>query len=219
MIRHYNPITIQSYETCYLFYLVRILILSSNQITRLPRIYSMSVNSIDLSCNQLTNISIFIHSNLPDLHTLNLSWNKIEFLQDCLQTFRNLRLIDLSHNRLQRVALRIFYGYLYPGTKPSFFEYPFQLHTIDLSNNNLTHFQSSVFKLFELNYLDLSFNRFQTLSIGEVPNHNISISLDDQEATNCSLAVLWGLVNLQTLNVSQNDIKYLSQIFFVIWHG
>ena len=122
--------------------------------------------SIDLSYNQLTNISIFMQSLLFEVQTLNLSWNKSEFLQGYFKYFNKLQLIDLSHNRLQQVAIMIYARYQNPRTNPQTNQYP--------------------------SYLDLSFNHFQTLSIGEVPHHDIpnhDILIDDQEATNCSLAM------------------------------
>ena len=197
---------------CVLFIYVRILILSSNQITRLPSLMSPLMISIDLSYNQLTNISMFMKSMMFQLQTLNLSWNKLEFLQGYFILFNKLQLIDLSHNRLQQVALMIFSRYQNPITTPQ--TNPFLSHALDVSNNNLTYIEMSALKFFMLNDLDLSFNRFQTLSIGEVSHHDIphhDILIDDQEATNCSLAMLRGLVDLQTLNVSQNNIKHLSQ--------
>ena len=210
VIRHYNPVTTPSSSAACLFTFVRVIILSSNQITRLPRLVSLLVISLDLSYNQLTNISMFMQSILLQLQTLNLSWNKLEFLPGYFTYFYKLQLIDLSHNRLQQVDIMIFSRYQNPRTNPQ--TNPFLSHASDLSNNNLTYIQKSALKFFKLNDLDLSFNRFQTLSIGEVPHHDILI--DDQEATNCSFAMLRGLVNLQTLNVSQNNIKHLSQNYF-----
>ena len=212
------------------------LILRSNEITKFRWCGNfLLLQTLDLSCNNLTNISILAYSNLT-LGFLNLSHNKIEFLEKGY--FKNMTFLlhlDLSHNRIMQFYPVSSQEIVFDPWGTGYFQY--YLNTLNLSNNRLTYVPTSFFAQFkrlsilklssnrityvkemsfrnltELVTLDLSCNRLKHLSIGEN-------ALDNglgkhQGEINCSLTIFLGLIHLRTLNVSRNKVTYLSQTAF-----
>ena len=200
-------------------------------------IYS-SVRTLDLSCNYLTDISIFIYFDHAEFKFMNLSWNKIEFIQKgAFRNMYNLAEVDLSHNVLINLPLDSSYRNLNRYTHQNSFGYIAELNILNLSNNHLRSIPVTLFSqnkrlgildltsngmiqveemvfynLVELVTLDISGNHLHKLSFGESLLDNGLV--EHQEVINCSLSIFQGLINLRTLNVSQNNVTHLSQNAF-----
>ena len=215
------------------FHRAEILILRSNEIREFQLCCFDSLHTLDLSCNNITNISALVNSHMITLMFLNLSDNNIGFL--CKGYFENMTLlskIDLSHNRLlfQPVSpYRLNYEPRNIGYLPKY------LSWLDLSNNLLTYIPATLFSQVSLSVLNLSANRItqveqhfhnlaRLVALDLSCNHLKQLSLGEsplakrlvkpQGEINCSLSIFRGLSNLRTLNISQNRIKFLSQTDF-----
>ena len=171
----------------------------------------------------------------PVLWFLNLSHNKIEFIQgDYFENMPFIDKIDFSHNRLMQFPLDLstkFDYYPWTGYLPKFvsrlnfsnnhltyipvtvFSYLDELLYLDLGSNQIAEIGNTSFSdLSKLVTLDISVNSIKGISLCENPLGNGSI--EHQRKTNCSLSILQGLANLRTLNVSQNSIRYILQTDF-----
>ena len=233
-IRHYIYAII---EPCDLFPFnnADAFILRSNEITEFQWCCYYYIQTLDLSCNNLTDISILAYPNSP-LQFLNLSHNKIEFLQiGYFSELTQLSQLDLSHNRIMQFAL--FLSYKVDNDPRNIGCLPHDLNMLDLSNNHLTYIPTTLLTnakhlsdlnlgtnritymeemsfqdLVELYILDLSANHLTKLSLEESPLDNGSVEY--LRANNCSRSMFRGLVNLRTLIVSQNNVLYLPQNSF-----
>ena len=232
-IRHYNHTIIRNREL-FPIRLAQTVALSSNQITHMESCYMPYVYSLDLSCNQLTNISLLMRSTMLGIQFLNLSNNQITFLKR--EYFRHMSFlsqIDLSHNQFKQLPLVSLCEDADPRTYQPQIGYFSRFHTLDFSNNHLTYLHTSLFShvihlsilnlssnlitgvesgsfynLPKLITLDLSFNRLKTLSYDDVPSENGSVE------HNCSSSIFRGLHNLENLNISHNNITYMSENSF-----
>ena len=197
-----------------------------------------SVLTLDISCNHLTDISIFMHWWQFTIESMNLSWNKIEFIQKgAFRHLISLAEVDLSHNMLINLPLDSSYRNLNTYTNQSSFGYIAELKIFNLSNNHLRNIPATLFSqtkrlqildltsngiihvqemgfynLVELVTLDISDNHLHKLSFGESILDNGLVK--HQEVTNCSLSIFQGLIKLRTLNVSHNNVTHLSQTDF-----
>ena len=164
---------------------------------------------------------------------MNLSWNKIEFIPEgVFNIMSTLTQIDLSHNML--IHLPSDSSFSNTHTNENIIGYlPWQLNVFDLSNNHLIYISASSFSqrsllsvldlgsnrimqveemsfynLTELVALDLSHNHIETLTLGDV---HLDIELvEQQRAIDSSQSIFGGLFNLRTLNISHNNVTYLS---------
>ena len=233
-IRHYNYTIIHCRKLLPIRY-AQIIILSSNRITHLPRCYFPHIYSLDISHNQLTNISQLMRSRMPTLQSLNLSWNNINFLQqNYFKDISRLFQIDLSHNQLEQVPSILSYRVPDPRTdQPSIWYLPL-LRLLNLSNNQLIYLPAYLsshvtisnvssnqstevegrrfYDLVNLIHLDLSCNRLRTFCLGDI--HPNSQLVDHQVSTDCSLCIFGGIHNLHHLNVSHNCITNISHKWF-----
>lgn len=96
--------------------------------------------------------------NLVNLKILDLSNNCIEFIPDELNTLKNLRFVDFSHNNLGKSAC-LKWNWL-KGNMPR------TLQSLDLSHNGLDRIPNEVFKVFSLNTLNLNHNSLKVLPSG-----------------------------------------------------
>ena len=198
-------------------------------------LFSTYIYSLDISHNQLTNISQLMRSQMPTLQSLNLSWNNIEFLQqNYFKDISRLFQIDLSHNQLEQVPSILSCRVPDPRTDQPSIGYLPLLRLLNLSNNQLiylpaylsshvtiSNFSSNqstevegrrFYDLVNLIHLDLSCNRLRTFCLGDI--HSNSKLVDHQASTDCSLCIFGGIYNLHLLNVSHNNITNISHKWF-----
>ena len=180
--------------------------LSSNSIASIDfsyiftKEYNSGLLTLDLSFNQLTNLSGYLFQSLPDLTDLNLSNNLITYIDvNAFWGLTNLQMLSLNSNKLNEFALN--------------------LNTFQFFNN--------------LNYLDLSFNRFGSIQnttffgVNNLLNiliaHNLISDIQDnsfmtqKDLTNLDLGFNYltavkqsyfaGLKNLRTLSLESNQIQ------------
>ncbi|MBO9202157.1 MULTISPECIES: leucine-rich repeat domain-containing protein [Niastella] len=147
--------------------------------------YFTSLESLDVSCNKLTDGTFFI--KLPTLNKLKVSENRLVMLN--LQGLSGLRYLDASDNALTSVLLDA-------GSYVNF---------LDLSDNNLTQMDITIQNT--LNYVDLSNNKLtnvgdlsQFSSVGTIYLQNNSL----KTIGNISTIYNNGNGNLSVLNLSCN---------------
>ena len=201
--------------------------------------YNFGVRALDLSCNHLTDISIFYYRHQFEIESINLSWNKLEFIQGgVFHDMHRLAEVDLSHNML--INLPLDSEYIYPFKNayanqnilaymtgiqvlnfsnnhlrniPARFSTNGRLGILDLSSNEIMQVEELCFyELVGLVILDISRNYLQKLSFGESLLDNGLV--ERHEVIKCSLSIFEGLNNLRTLNISHNNVTYLSQTAF-----
>ena len=121
---------------------LRYLYLSNNRISEIVGNVlgnNLPLEVLDLSYNNISDISrIKLNQIIPIIKILDLSNNAVEFINLKSQLsfswtlFQNLRKLDLSRNKLVSLDIwPLFIGLFCPGC------------SIDLSNNNITHFTNS----------------------------------------------------------------------------
>ena len=145
---------------------------------------------------------LFVHSNqnvdkIPDyiqenaawVCNLDLSYNKIEDLGECITQFNKLRHLDLSHNKLQQL--------------PSNFKALQNLETLNLANNQLNSFPIVLTQLPQLKTLNLKGNGLQTLpiEIEQLQNlEQLELGFNPLEKLPSTFAKLKKLKNLSCTN-------------------
>lgn len=113
------------------------------------------LKSLNASGNYLRAIRVGQFSSANKLETVDLSYNKIDHIDENAFDVRSAQLatIDLSHNFIQQIGSMVFRNLT-------------RLQTIYLSHNNLTNISSGLFSYqTELNTLDLSYNQLKTIDL------------------------------------------------------
>ncbi|RWS12680.1 chaoptin-like protein [Dinothrombium tinctorium] len=156
--------------------------LSRNKLNRpLPEeIFSrqnlFTLESIDLSANNITDFPQALKKQYSCLERINLSYNKIESLPPNSDVLVNVKDLDLSHNPLSVDSHHILFSEPKSVRKlsvastrinalPAVIETPF-LKVLNLSLNNVTKIESSTFhRSTLLQVLDLSSNKLPNLNL------------------------------------------------------
>ena len=103
---------------------------------------------------------ICIGGHFDRLQKLDISDNSISYIQtDLLYPFRNLSYLDISRNKLGEIISNGTYVKLFFDT----FE---NIKTLILSNNNISCIPLTSFQNNNLNILDLSYNKLESLNFG-----------------------------------------------------
>jgi Leucine-rich repeat (LRR) protein len=147
--------------------------LSKNKLTSIsPKIAKISfLKSLNLSENKLSTLPTEIVL-VRFLESFKLSNNLFDSIPSALYSMKFLKELDLSHNKLSKFDISTL-------TK---------LHTLDLSDNQISEITKGVSKLKQVRYLDLSNNK-----LGTVPKH------------------LSGLRKLRELDLSGNGLSSMPQ--------
>lgn len=177
---------------------------SASPSTRSSKKCGQSLQTLDLSHNNIDNLPAAVFSGLGKLQTLRLNNNKMNFIADrAMEGLLSLSSIYLSENSLTNLPPELFNEarnikeiYLQNNSlnvlAPGLFAELSQLAVLDLSHNELTSYwiNSGTFKKLKmLMYLDLSFNQ-----------------VDKLEAT-----IFSELNNLEVLKLQDNQIKYIPE--------
>ncbi|EGI62669.1 Leucine-rich repeat and fibronectin type-III domain-containing protein 4 [Acromyrmex echinatior] len=160
------------------------LILSKNNIVLLPLNelkHLKHLKGLDLSQNKLDNIHSDILKNLNELEDLDYSSNLLwDFDISVLNTESSLSKFNLSYNRLNKLE---------KSSKSAT-----KLKVFDVSHNNLVDL-NFLDVMPELEYLNLSFNKFTTLPL--------------DLSNNCFTHLPSKLFNINVYNKNVSNLKYL----------
>ena len=133
---------------------------------------------LNLEKNQIKSLEDNDFANLPNLRNLKLSMNEIESVSEtAFQNSSQLQFIDISHNNISQLKNDLFNGIL-------------RLQ-LDASHNKIRSIPDKLFekrKVFRLESLDLSHNKFTEIPVNVLQNQYFS---------------------LETLKISHNNIKVI----------
>lgn len=161
-----------------------------------PNDFINASNLVKLSIgNQLKVIPEHVFSSMIKLELLDLSANKIEFIQhNGFNGLNNLRTLKLTRNHLVKLPAKTF-----SGTEA--------LEVLLLNNNQLETIEDGAFNLSQLKHLDLSYNK-----LGQLSNHIFIdcnkleyLDLKSNRLTKIKNAI-YQLHGLKTLNMDNNRI-------------
>ena len=128
---------------------------------------------LNISFNSLENLSSVIFSNLSNLNTLDLSNNQISRFQ--ILTLTNLKFLKLDYNKLQSINRGTFKNLI-------------NLRHLDVSSNHIARIQEN------------SFENLKNLTVLYIQNNNLKY---------LSIDLFKGLLNLVVFNSSNNQITQL----------
>lgn len=146
------------------------------------------LSNLYLDHNALKSIPIEALHNATGLYEIYLSFNQVRHLPPYAFGFSHrLTRIDLSYNEISSIDPQAFQRH------PEAFAGPFLVDYLDLSHNQLTILEESVFSyLVNLRLLKLEHNRIHSLS-----------------------AHVWtGLYRLKYLDLSHNQLENVTQVFY-----
>lgn len=194
----HNNITNVTFSNSTLTHL-KALYLNNNKLTNISRLFVNKCNLLylDLSNNNISN-PIEIGSNfLPRLNVLHLGNNKIiEFNNPKTDTLTELVDLGLSSNGIKDINL-------------SYFK---DLMTVDLSNNDLSYINSTLFEHNEnLQSLDLSRNNIKDMPPGtfQYMKNLKFLNMSSNFLTKLRYGSLRGLHKTELLDLSRNNIAVL----------
>uniref|UniRef100_A0A3B3Y0P2 Leucine rich repeat containing 32 n=2 Tax=Poecilia mexicana TaxID=48701 RepID=A0A3B3Y0P2_9TELE len=185
------------------------------------------VQMLDLSRNQVQNLSLETLGFHTGLHQLNLHSNKIHFIQPGLfKDMKDLRVLDLSRNHLNVFALsKIRVGPLaavesldlssnglYTGMSDYFLAESPSLANLSLDSNSITKIAQNTFSgSASLRKISLHNNVILEIEDGAFDSLNHLTELDlSKNSITCILD--FNLYNLEVLNLSKNSIEFFHSV-------
>ncbi|CAH1974465.1 unnamed protein product [Acanthoscelides obtectus] len=145
----------------------------------------------------------------PEVVSLDLSFNEFQRFPTELTMYRELKYLNMSHNRISTLSHSVFYGMS-------------QLERFDLSHNYFCDWKDLHTQAFthltSLGYLDLSHNALR--SIPQFSKHFENSTLEILKLNNCSMIsvpvqIFDHLPRLKELHLKSNPIRILSGTLFV----
>lgn len=177
--------------------------LSQNRISNLvgPPLTLMSLEVLDLSDNQLTELARNTFSLLPALQSLNLSRNThlSNIPVVLLQKLNDLRVIDLSYSGVKSIPLE-------------FFAKSNALREIYLSHNSISEISEGTFSnMPNITVIDLSYNNITNIKPGSFVNiMNIrKLTLKGNQLNSFKGEFFNTGTSLEFLDISGNQLSYL----------
>lgn len=189
---------------------------------RAPLNLPHGIQRLDLSCNQVRNLSQETLAFHTGLHHLNLHSNKIHFIQPGLFTnMTQLKVLDLSRNHLNVFALHktnighltavesldLSSNGLYTGMTDYFLTDSPLLVNLSLSGNSITKISHNTFSgSLSLRKISLHNNVILEIEDGAFDSLDHLTELDlSKNSINC--ITNFNLYNLKTLNLSKNSLE------------
>ena len=184
--------------------------LSQNLIrTVVPQVFRNNyLNEVNISANLLKELEQDTFVNLPILEVLDLSHNNLVAIKNgAFNAIPRLKKLLLHHNRLSS----------YKGDFYANMENDTDLHTLDLSYNELTYlYPESFIHHPQLTHVDFSNNKFSFFPVQFIKglkylkelklNRNLIKVIDEEDFAN--------LISLQDLDMSYNDIAVVKETAF-----
>ncbi|XP_036413577.1 toll-like receptor 13 [Colossoma macropomum] len=185
---------------------LRILNLSHNKLKAVPfAIRNISTLAIlEISYNNMTTITRLDFSNLKKLLTLHVYRNDLRVVEDfAFRDLKNLRSLIISSNKLLNINGNLWFGLR-------------KLEYLQLASNKLSWIQKGDFKYLQsLTRLDLDDNQIQIIETGAFDGLVCLkfLNLQSNKITQKSIrsSIFSGLKSLQTLQLNNNYISYVSQ--------
>ncbi|GIY34694.1 protein toll [Caerostris darwini] len=116
-----------------------------------------TLRHLDLQGNVIAQVERLTFAKVSDqLLSLDLSRNRIKSLQGCLQNLTDLKVLNLSHNRIEVFTPGEFYNMS-------------SLTELHLEGNRITMLDSEIRSLTQLSILSISNNQIQTISTNQIP--------------------------------------------------
>ncbi|KFM75099.1 Chaoptin, partial [Stegodyphus mimosarum] len=181
-----------------------------------------TLKHLDLSLNEIENISSESFSTLTKLQALNLSSNHISFLHEqSFQAMSHLLELDLSHNPLQKILNEMPWGslgalralHIRNASLVSISTLPLpQITTLTLKDNFLCNISQGVFeKSQRLRYLDLSSTLLQDvpLHLWQQTKRLVFLDISNNPIEVLEVNSFSGLERLQQLDISGLRLKRL----------
>uniref|UniRef100_A0A182PW33 LRRCT domain-containing protein n=1 Tax=Anopheles epiroticus TaxID=199890 RepID=A0A182PW33_9DIPT len=205
---------------------LRMLDISSNQLTRLPRAVfkpTPQLRILSLARNQLQSVDDGSLAGLSRLEILNLQDNRVLALHErCFSPLESLRELNLQGNRIEVLVDNLLDSNAlleqFDASRnsiveisPKAFRNSRSLQTLDLSSNQLRELPESLSGLTELRELDVSFNQLTELS----PNVLVSwrnleeLKVSNNKVNQLHQGSLRNLPLLQYLDLSSNELTLL----------
>lgn len=170
------------------------------------------LKQLNLSNNALNETCLNILVQLENLTKLNLSNNKFSNISPVLCNLKKLKHLDASFNKIETLP-RSDHKFL-PSGQPS-------LNHLNLKNNLISNFNSHDVIYSSLSYLDLSYNRLQSIQTGPNLNchnllelnleHNINlsgiVSAESSALFDKNFTISFPAVKVLRVNYCQN-LKY-----------
>ncbi|PRP80938.1 hypothetical protein PROFUN_11267 [Planoprotostelium fungivorum] len=183
-----------------------------------------TVTELNLERNRIKVIDEKPILELAHIQVLNLSYNEISILPNCLNRLTGLVNLNVAGNNLMEF--------------PHSLAFP-RLHTLDISRNKvkeisntysetltnlnwaaseLASVPSVLFSFKKLRILDISLNKFTTLpeDFGNKLSLLENLDLNGNSLTSTSLPTLGQLTRLKTLNLAENKLTDLPPAFFTL---
>ncbi|XP_038068778.1 leucine-rich repeats and immunoglobulin-like domains protein 3 [Patiria miniata] len=158
----------------------------------------VSLRKLDLSYNNIMNITTNTFPSQTNLHHVFLNNNQLSLLAaGCLDNLTSLQTLNLEKNRISSIPIELFLRLI-------------KLNTLNLSRNKLTSIRSLAFTgLSELTVLNLRRNRISTLSDGAFYGLTKlrELQLDGNRIGSVSKGWLYGLDDIRQLLLSRNLIN------------
>lgn len=192
-----------------------------------------NLRNVDLSYNQICDITKYAFYGLKNVVLLNLKVNQIEFIQSdhFLGLHQSLVILDLSYNKLTRLGLNIFSDFLslrvlYLNNNqikyldPNFlYRVGNLIEVLSLSHNNLPLISDTITKsLFKVQSLDLSHNHLQEFNFVFINDSHIdytkdfiplgqleSLFLDNNKLFDFNIEKIMYLPNLRLIKIQDNQ--------------
>ena len=177
------------------------------------------MSCLDLKDSGLINLNVMDLNRTNNLTKLILSFNKITNI-DLLAKFKNLKYIDLSHNKLIRnidsLAMLVDLEYLDLSSNRiitlNSLQYLKNLTTLKINYNQIVTIDNFIQHAINMNYLDLTANRIQKISdylINKLSNLK-TLYLSKNSITN--IKINNNSSNLNVIRLDYNQIDELSTI-------
>jgi Leucine-rich repeat (LRR) protein len=199
---------------------------------------------LDLSLNNLESVKYKYFNFSIRFNFLNLSHNKIKFIEDKAIPNRFMKVFDLSFNNLSIITMSSFYANLFYQCKflvtnnkierfivdLAFIE----MHVVNLSGNGLKEVPDNL----QAQTLDMSFNAIRTIKqntfsqilvnlflscnqIESIEDNSflkltrlVDLDLSNNRLTNLGNDTFCGLFSLKFLNINNNSILFISKGLF-----
>ena len=165
---------------------------------------SMSLTTLDMNQNLLTKFPSWLGDYVPALTHLILPRNRISTLASRPLQLRQLKMLDLSRNKIEVIPLQ-------------FFDQCVMLEKLDLSNNCLISLPVQAAMTFNrLSHLKLAHNLLKDRPPWYVPRfvlqlQNLTIlDMEDNKVTQLPLPSMWASRCLRDLNFDNNRISKLN---------